>query len=82
MGIFNKNYYRSKIVIFLVITACLASDSSQCKDFSVPLENISTRQCYTNSQIILANWVAEHPNYTISKFSCNEIKDSKKKEDA
>lgn len=68
-------------MIFLAITACLTSNPSQCKDFSIPLENISTRQCYTNSQIILATWVAEHPNYTISKFTCNEIP-SKKKENA
>ena len=59
-------------MIELVFAVCMIDQPSRCKDvhLNFEAENVTPRSCMMNGQFAMAEWVGEHPNWTISKWSC------------
>jgi hypothetical protein len=59
-------------MIELVIAVCMIDKPSHCKDVTLNFEgeSISAAQCMSNSQIEMAKWIGEHPNWVIHKWRC------------
>ena len=59
-------------MIELVFAVCMIDQPSRCKDvhLNFEAESVTPQQCMTNGQFAMAEWVGEHPNWTISKWSC------------
>jgi hypothetical protein len=55
----------------LVLFACLLKDPHHCESFRLPFSDVmQAPQCVWQSQMKVAQWVGEHPDWVIRKFSC------------
>ena len=59
-------------MIELAFAACMIDHLWRCKDVHLSFEaaSVTPRSCMMNGQFAMAEWVAEHPNWTIQKWSC------------
>lgn len=60
------------IMLELVISVCLLSDPTRCKDVSLTYFNdgASPMQCMMKSQIEISKWAEGHPKWFAKKWSC------------
>lgn len=58
-------------MLAIIISACLVSDPTSCKDYRVPLdESVDASKCMMNAPPHIARWAAAHPGLVITKFQC------------
>lgn len=58
-------------MITLVITACSVLHGGICKEFTINfVVAASPYQCLMHSQIELAKWQPENPNWAIKRWRC------------
>ena len=58
-------------MLIIIISACLASDPSSCKDYRVPLDaSMDPTKCVMNAPPHVAKCGDEHPGLVITKFQC------------
>lgn len=60
-------------MIHLVLTVCLASAPASCKE-ERPVFDGSLLACATQGQLLAAQWLSEHPAYTLSRWRCEANK--------
>jgi hypothetical protein len=66
-------------VVQLVIIYCLASDALSCiEKRPVPEIPFSTMECIMSAQPIAADFLRDHPGYTLSSFRCEINKPDEK----
>jgi hypothetical protein len=51
----------------VILVVCLIASPVQCHDERVPIEGIS---CITQAQMQAAQWLEEHPKYTVRGWKC------------
>ena len=57
--------------IDLIITVCAVLSPSSCEEKSLAFSaNFSLQQCAMAAQPYLAQWVGEHPKWTVVKWRC------------
>ena len=54
----------------LVLVFCLLSSPTSCQEERPAFEQMSLRDCMTEGQIYAADWLAEHPKWTLSGWRC------------
>ncbi len=59
-------------MIELVFAVCMIDQPSRCKDVHLNFEgdSVSANQCMMNGQVAMAQWIGDHPNWVIQKWSC------------
>jgi hypothetical protein len=58
-------------MIELVLLACLQGEPRRCEEFHLsPLQPLGMQQCLTEGQLRLVSWSAEHPDWTIKRWTC------------
>ncbi|CAN1724954.1 conserved protein of unknown function [Hyphomicrobium sp. 1Nfss2.1] len=58
-------------MIAIVISACLVSNPSVCKDYRVPLAyDVDSQRCLFEAQPHLPRWAEAHPTWQIKKWRC------------
>ena len=58
-------------LVELVILACLVKDPAHCERFQIPFqEEMNMAQCSWHSQFQAVEWVSEHPDWTLKRFTC------------
>ncbi len=69
-------------LVAIVFTVCVVAHPSQCQEQRLQYEwHGSLRACVENAQPYLAQWIGEHPNWSIKKFHC-EFPNANDKADA
>jgi hypothetical protein len=58
----------------LVLSVCFVASPHHCKDVSLIFANVTPAQCNRGfmAQSEMAKWVAEHPNWQIARWRCQE----------
>lgn len=63
----------AKAMVELVLLACLLKSPQQCETFHLPFqEEMPLPQCVWQSQFKAAQWSAEHPDWQVRKFTCEQ----------
>ncbi len=59
----------------LSFLACTLLAGQKCQDIHIPLlPEVSSFQCMMHGQQVLAKWVMENPNWTISRgYTCAKV---------
>ncbi len=58
-------------MLTIIISACLITDPSSCKDYRMPVEgDMDTVQCSMLAPPFLANWQQAHPQMAIKRWKC------------
>jgi hypothetical protein len=69
-------------LIAIVITVCALADPDRCEEQRIEFSSqFSLRQCVMNAQPYVAQWIAEHPKWSIKSYHC-EYPHMKEKTDA
>jgi hypothetical protein len=78
----NLNKEGSTVSIALVLSVCLVTDTTQCKDVVLTYleDNITPMQCVMRAQPEIAKWIEEHPKWTQKKWTCVREKELTKKD--
>ena len=63
----------------LVIAACLASGSGECRDFSMLYDpgEVPLMVCIAAGQVEIARWQASHPDWSVERWHCGYIPDGR-----
>lgn len=64
-------------ITWMVLSACMMftnGTNKVCKDFNIPLDDVTKIQCERHSQIILSVWSRDHENWKIDRYKCIEEK--------
>lgn len=63
----------------LVLLVCLAASPETCREerLLVSYEQSDPRACMMGAMPIVAEWSGEHPEYTVSRWSCGASGPSK-----
>lgn len=58
----------------LLVSVCLISDPSRCKDVSLvySAENLTPMQCLLGAQPEIAKWVEAHPQWAPRRWTCQK----------
>jgi hypothetical protein len=57
--------------INLIMTVCAVLSPTNCEEKNLSFSaNFSLRQCSMMAQPYMAQWVGEHPNWTVVKWRC------------
>jgi len=59
-------------MIELIFIACLGGANS-CEERSMMFTDVTPMTCMMGAQPELARWVAEHPNWRVSRWSCRYV---------
>jgi hypothetical protein len=55
----------------LVILACLLKEPEHCESFRIPFQQeMNMAQCTWQSQFHAVQWVSEHPDWEVKRFTC------------
>ena len=58
-------------MIAIIISACLMSDPSVCRDETVPLSaEVSPTRCIMAAPPHVAQWSEEHPGWQVVRWRC------------
>lgn len=63
------------MIIEIVLSVCLIGEPSKCKDVNLSFVNDhypTPFQCVHYGQYHASQWINEHPEYKITKFSCGK----------
>ena len=59
-------------MVELLIVACLLAEPKHCEQFHIPfLEPMTVVQCMYRSETQLTQWVAEHSDWVLRRWSCS-----------
>ncbi|OYX43071.1 MAG: hypothetical protein B7Z02_10440 [Rhodobacterales bacterium 32-67-9] len=61
-------------MIELLFVVCLGAAPATCEERSLLFQDISPMTCLVGAQPALAEWVAGHPKWTISRWSCRTLR--------
>jgi hypothetical protein len=61
-------------MVELLFVACLSTQPATCEERSMLYNDITPMTCLMGAQPALADWVAGHPQYTISRWSCRSVR--------
>lgn len=65
-------------MIELVFVACLANAPVRCQEQSLLYTDITPMTCLMGAQPALAQWVETHPRYTVARWKCRALDNSRK----
>jgi hypothetical protein len=69
-------------MIEVIMTVCALANPSQCEEQHLQYAGQgSLRQCVMNAQPYLAEWINEHPKWSIVRWRC-DVPHSREKADA
>jgi hypothetical protein len=69
-------------LIAIVITVCTLADPNRCEEQRIEFSSqFSLKRCVMNAQPYLAQWIAEHPKWSIKRYHC-EYPHTREKTDA
>lgn len=55
----------------LIVVACLIAQPARCEEFALPFQQpMGIMECMRDSQFHLAEWLAEHSDWVVRKWSC------------
>ena len=55
----------------LVVVACLIAQPARCEEFPLPFQHpMGITECMRESQLYLVEWLAEHSDWVIRRWSC------------
>ena len=55
----------------LVLLACLIKQPERCETFRIPfMGEVQAPQCVWESQMRVVQWLGEHPDWEVKKFTC------------
>jgi hypothetical protein len=58
-------------MIAIIISTCLISDPSVCRDQTIPLDSeISPARCMMTAPPHVAQWNEEHPQWRVMRWQC------------
>jgi hypothetical protein len=58
-------------MVELVLVACLLKTPDRCERFTIPFQaELSVPQCVWQSQIQVAHWAGNHPEWQVKRVSC------------
>lgn len=57
-------------LIALVMVVCLALSPSECREERPALEMRSVMACAMQGQMVAAQWIAQHPSFTLNRWRC------------
>ena len=57
-------------LIELVMLVCLAASPSECREERPLTEINSVMACATQGQMVAAQWLSQHPAFTLSRWRC------------
>lgn len=57
-------------MVTLILTICLASDPSVCREERPPVEITEPMDCIINAQVYAAEWVLDHPRWKLHGWKC------------
>lgn len=58
-------------MIELVLTVCIITQPSTCRDQRMLIEaNATPQQCMMNAQPTIAQWGSEHPEWFVQRWKC------------
>ena len=61
----------TRTMVELVLLACLVAEPTRCDTFRIPFAGeMQQVACVWQSQIRVAQWSGEHPDWVVRKFSC------------
>jgi hypothetical protein len=60
-------------MIELAFVVCLSASPDTCEDRALQFMDISVTTCAIAAQPQLAQWVGEHPGWTIQRWTCQPI---------
>ena len=61
-------------MIELAFVTCLAASPTDCENRSLLFQEGTPMSCMATAQPHLAQWVNEHPNWTIAQWKCRAIR--------
>lgn len=60
--------------MFLIITACLLSQPTECKDHYIQIfEEINEQQCMAQAMVTVAKWTGDHYEWTPKGWKCSKV---------
>jgi hypothetical protein len=57
-------------LIELVMLVCLAASPTECREERPRTEINSVMACATQGQMVAAQWLSQHPAFTLSRWRC------------
>ena len=57
-------------LIELVMVVCLAASPTECREERPLTEITSVMACATQGQMVAAQWLSQHPAFTLSRWRC------------
>jgi hypothetical protein len=57
-------------MVQLVLVFCMLASPSDCREERPMLEELTLARCMVQGQQIASDWLAEHPNWTLSRWRC------------
>lgn len=57
-------------MITLILVVCLAQQPDICHEETPPVDLASSLSCMVQGQQIAAEWVGDHPKWTVSAWKC------------
>lgn len=61
-------------MIELAFVTCLATSPADCENRSLLFQDGTPMSCMMMAQPHLAQWVNEHPNWTVAQWKCRTIR--------
>jgi len=66
------------MMVQLLFVACTVLSQQSCEERSLIFTDITPMSCMMGAQPELARWVAEHPNWTVSRWRCSYVDNARK----
>ena len=61
-------------MIAIILSTCLVSDPTVCRDQSIPLSyEASATQCMKSALPRVAQWSEEHPGWRVVRWQCRPV---------
>lgn len=66
-------------VMDLVLLVCLASSPESCHEerLTVSFEQVSDRLCMAGAIPTIAEWVGDHPEWTVERWRCGSAREAR-----
>lgn len=61
-------------MLTLILTVCLTAHPGACEDVTPLVDPMRPMACMIQGQQIAAEWIAEHPKWTLTGFRCGAAK--------
>jgi hypothetical protein len=57
-------------MVQLVLVFCMLASPTDCREERPMLEEMTLPRCMVQGQQIASSWLAEHPNWTLQRWRC------------